>query len=182
MHLRNAKSFPCQIINSSFLQIVESEETIQCYLGLTVTDAESGDVLFHHQEEQQCKVHKYCQIVTLTSTSDDKPCKFASLINTIALFLFFHGFFWCTLDVLQPLIAQSLHQIFSCAPGMISCEPHILFASIVNFRYSGCGDPSDTMFEWGKVLPFVPTSATDESYRQRQCAKYGCYETILGCK
>lgn len=100
-----------------------SMDTIECYLGLTVTDAATGDVLFHHQEEQQCKVHNYCQTVTLSSTSDNKQ---------------------------------------------------------QNFRYSGCGDPSNTMFEWGKVLPFVPMSATDEGYRQRQCAKYGCYESILG--
>ena len=52
-----------------------------------------------------------------------------------------------------------------------------------NFRYSGCGDPANTKFEWSldNLLPVVPVS-NDYNLRQRQCAKAGCIETVLGCK
>jgi len=48
-----------------------------------------------------------------------------------------------------------------------------------NFKYSGCGDSYNTKYAWGNLLPVVPQSM-DETRRQRQCNKYGCYESVLG--
>ena len=52
---------------------------------------------------------------------------------------------------------------------------------LVNFRYSACGDPADSKYEWGNMLPVVPKS-TGEQQRHRQCAKWGCFESVLGSK
>lgn len=49
------------------------------------------------------------------------------------------------------------------------------------FRYYGCGDPADSKHEWGNMLPVVPKSK-NEDRRQRQCARWGCYESVLGSK
>ena len=37
------------------------------------------------------------------------------------------------------------------------------------------------MYEWGNMLPVVPESL-DESHRQRQCAKWGCFAKSYGGK
>ena len=71
------------ILHFSFYDIdthfpLGSKETITCYSGLTVTDDNTDEVLFHHQQEEQCKIHHYCQTVTLTariSYSQD-TCKY----------------------------------------------------------------------------------------------------------
>lgn len=52
-----------------YFDVLGSKETITCYTGLTVTDASTGAELFNHQEEQICKVHNFCQTVTLSSTN-----------------------------------------------------------------------------------------------------------------
>jgi hypothetical protein len=41
------------------------------------------------------------------------------------------------------------------------------------------GDPANSVYEWGNMLPFLPMN-TGEEQRQRQCAKIGCFERTLG--
>ena len=43
-------------------------DTIRCFNGLTVTNAASGEVLFSQKSATQCKIHNFCQTITLTST------------------------------------------------------------------------------------------------------------------
>ena len=53
------------------LHFTVSEETLVCNSGLVVTNANSGEVVFHHVEEKQCKVHNFCQTITVTATDAD---------------------------------------------------------------------------------------------------------------
>ena len=50
-----------------------------------------------------------------------------------------------------------------------------------HFTFTDCGDPYDSVYQWGAVLPVVPKSMRDD-HRQRQCAAFGCYEAALGGK
>ena len=50
------------------LFFTDSKDTLMCYKGLTVSDASTGEVVYHNQESVQCKVHHHCQTITLTAT------------------------------------------------------------------------------------------------------------------
>ena len=50
-----------------------------------------------------------------------------------------------------------------------------------NFRYSGCGDPWDSKYEWGNMFPVIPKSH-EENQRHRQCSRWGCIASALGSK
>ena len=119
-----------------------------------MTDESGSNVLFQHHEEQQCKVHNFCQTVTLTSTNAETGQR------------------------------SRLHQLdknlFCKTMNLPNQHLTLFFSYSGNFAYSGCGDPYNAKFEWGNILPVVPVSENDHT-RQRQCQTWGCYESVLGC-
>ena len=60
----------CFTINGSLFSVFTdaAEGGINCYSGLTVTNTESGEVVFNHEESQLCKVSDFCQVITYTVT------------------------------------------------------------------------------------------------------------------
>ena len=48
------------------ISVLDAQETVMCNSGLTVTDSRSGEVLYNQMEAKQCKIHNYCQTVTVT--------------------------------------------------------------------------------------------------------------------
>ena len=58
----------------------DAQETISCYDGVTVVDDSTGDVVFHQQSEVQCKLHNFCQTVSLSSSNSNGKRKLESKI------------------------------------------------------------------------------------------------------
>merc|ERR1712142_43611 len=47
----------------------DTELTLTCYNGLTVTDAASNEVLYSYAKPEQCKVYSFCETNTIVQTT-----------------------------------------------------------------------------------------------------------------
>ena len=45
---------------------LDSQPTLTCNTGLTVTDEETGEVVFTYHYPEQCKVHDSCETLTVS--------------------------------------------------------------------------------------------------------------------